>query len=266
MAKLMRLIESLFLPAIAIVSLVVSLGDVFNFFHLIPANQVPMLILVLLSMGLGTLVAILNKCNETANKMEHLLSKAELEQMEAIIAQINPDLRKVLGDSFFAGMFHTLQTAMQESKVQVNDSNSFRLNFKHMLRAYPTATFLSTSSLATSYLWNEKDMQEALARFIRDGGRIKQIFFVHGPEEAAKPSMHVTLDLLKGIGITVRIVDSTHVPANLKQYFIVESRRKIGWDVSVSDQEHGGMSVITAAPAITENYCKTFETLWESAE
>jgi hypothetical protein len=266
MAKFMRFIEVLLLPAIAIVSLVVSLGDVFNFFHLIPASQVPMIILVITSMGLGTLAVILNKCNEMQSKLESLLSKAELEQMKEIIAHINPDLRKVLGNNFFSGMLHTLQTAMKDSKVQVNDSSSFRLNFKHMLRAYPTATFLSTSSLATSYLWNEKDMEDALARFIYEGGKIKQIFFVRGPEEAASAEMQVALDLLKKIGITVRTVNGTRIPASLKQYFIVESRRKIGWDIPVNDQGYVGLSVITADATVTTNYCKMFETLWESAE
>lgn len=266
MMKFMRLIEGLLLPTVAVISLVVSLGGMFNLFHFVPANQVPMLILALLSMDLGTLAIILNKSNEIQNKLENLLSKAEMEQMKAIITQISPDLRKVLGDAFFANMFHTLQMAMKDSKVQVNDSSSFRLNFKRMLKAYPNATFLSTSSLATSYLWNEKDMEEALARFIREGGRIKQIFFVRGPEEAAKPEVEITLALLKKIGIDVRIVDRLRIPADLKQYFIVESRRKVGWDISVNDQGHGGMSVITAAPTTTSKYHKTFETLWESTE
>ncbi len=266
MTKFMRFIEVLLLPTIAIVSLVVSLGDIFNFFHLIAASQVPMIILVITSMGLGTLAAILNKSNETQGKLENLLSKAEMEQMEEIIMHINPDLRKVLGNNFFSGMFHTLQIAMKDSKVQVNDSSSFRLNFKRMLKAYSTATFLSTSSLATSYLWNEKDMEDALARFISEGGKIKQIFFVRSLEEAASAEMQVTLDLLKKIGISVRIVDSTRIPASLKQYFIVESRKKIGWDIPVNDRGHVGLSVITANAAVTANYCKIFETLWESAE
>jgi len=266
MTKFMRFIEALLLPTIAIVSAVISLGDVFNVFHLIPSNQVPMIILVITSMGLGTLAVIMNKCNEMQDKLENLLSKAELEQMKEMITHINPDLRKVLGNNFFSGMFHTLQTALKESKVQLSDSSTFRLNFKHMLRAYPKATLLSTSSLATSYLWNEKDMEDALARFIHEGGKIKQIFFVRSPEEAASPEMQVTLDLLKKIGITIRIVNSTRIPANLKQYFIVEARRKIGWDIPVNDQGHVGLSVITANPAVTANYCKIFETLWEIAE
>lgn len=266
MTKFIRFIEVLLLPAIAIVSLVVSLGDVFNFFHLIPASQVPMIILVIMSMGLGALAVILSKCNEMLSKLETLLSKAELEQMQEIITHINPDLRKVLGNNFFSGMFHTLQMAMKDSKVQVSDGSSFRLNFKHMLKAYPTATFLSTSSLATSYLWNEKDMQDALTRFIHEGGKIKQIFFVQSLEEAASAEMQVTIDLLKKIGITVRIANSTRTPANLKQYFIVESRRKIGWDIPVNDQGHVGLSIITANATVTANYCKMFETLWESNE
>ncbi len=196
MTKFMRFIEALLLPTIAIVSAVISLGDVFNVFHLIPSNQVPMIILVITSMGLGTLAVIMNKCNEMQDKLE----------------------------------------------------------------------LLSTSSLATSYLWNEKDMEDALARFIHEGGKIKQIFFVRSPEEAASPEMQVTLDLLKKIGITIRIVNSTRIPANLKQYFIVEARRKIGWDIPVNDQGHVGLSVITANPAVTANYCKIFETLWEIAE
>ena len=266
MTKFMRFIEVLFLPAVALVSLVVSLGDVFNLFHLIPAGQLPTIIMLMASMGLGTLAVIVNKCNEMQSKLENLLSKAELEQMKEFIVHINPDLRKVLGDSFFAGMFNTLQTALKDSKVQVNDSSSFRLNFKHMLKAYPTATFLSTSSLATSYLWNEKDMEAALARFIHEGGKIKQIFYVRSLEEAASVEMQTTLGLLKKIGITVRIVNSTRIPANLKQYFIVESRGKIGWDIPVDDQGYVGASVITAAPTVTADYRKTFETLWESAE
>lgn len=266
MTKFMRFIEVLFLPAIALVSLVVSLGDVFNLFHLIPAPQLPTVILVIVSMGLGTLAVIVNKSNEMQSKLENLLLKAELEQMKEFIVHINPDLRKVLGDSYFASMFNTLQTALNESKVQVSDSSSFRLNFKHMLKAYPNATFLSTSSLATSYLWNEKDMETALTRFIHEGGKIKQIFYVRSLEEAASTEMQITLDLLKKIGITVRVVNSANIPASLKQYFIVELRGKIGWEIPVNDQGHVGASVITGAPTETADYRKVFETLWESAE
>jgi hypothetical protein len=109
-------------------------------------------------------------------------------------------------------------------------------------------------------------MEVALTRFIREGGKIKQIFFVRSPEEAASAELQITLELLKKIGITVRIVNSTRIPSSLKQYFIVESRRKIGWDIPVNDQGHVGLSFITAAPAVTANYCKMFETLWESTE
>lgn len=264
MIKFMHFINGLLLPAMAITSLFVSLGDVFNFFHLIPVSQVPMIVLVLVSLMLGALAFIQNKCNEIQHTLEQLQLKTEHEQLKESLAHINLNLLKVIGDGYFSDMFNALETAIKSGKVQVNDSSSFRLNFKRMLKAFPNATFLSTSSLATSYLWNEKDMEEALSRFIREGGKIKQIFFVRSAEEAASKEMQVTLNLLKKIGIMVRVVNSATTPAYLKRYFIVESRRKIGWDIPINDQGHVGMSVITANTTATVEYCKMFETLWEN--
>lgn len=260
----MDFIDGLFLPAIAIVSLFVSLGDVFNFFHLIPVNQVSMVILVLVSMMLGALAFIQNKCNEMQHLLKQILLKAEQEQLKESLAHISPNLLKVVGDDYFSGMFDAMDKAIEDSKIYVNDSNNFRLNFKRMLRSFPSSTFLSTSSLATSYLWNEKDMEDALTRFIHEGGKINQVFFVRSAEEGASKEMQVTLDLLKKIGITVRIIQSEGIPAHLKRYFIVESHKKIGWDIPINDQGHVGLSVITANETATTNYCKMFEMLWES--
>lgn len=264
MVKLAHIIEGLLLPGLAIVTLFVSMGDVFNFFHLIPVSQVPMILLILISLMLGTLAFIQNKCSEMLHMLEQLLVKTEQEQLRKNLARINPGLRKIVGDDYFPGLFQALETAITTGKVQVNGSSSFRLNFKRMLKAFPNATLLSTSSLATSYLWNEKDMEDALTHFINEGGKIKQIFFVRGAEEAASVEMQATLDLLNKIGITVHMVDSSRIPAHMKRYFIVESRGKIGWNIPVNDQGQVGLSEITADTAVTANYCKLFKTLWES--
>src|SRR5713226_4654699 len=133
MSKFMHFIEVLLLPAIAITALVISLGDMFNIFHLIPVGQIPMLILLTTSMALGSLSFIQNKSNEMHRDLERLLSKAELERMDEIIAQIDPDLRKVLSNDYFASILNFLQTAMKDHKVQVNDSTHFRFYFSQML-------------------------------------------------------------------------------------------------------------------------------------
>lgn len=265
MSKFIRLIEALLLPAIAIISLVVSLGDLFNVFHLVPLGQIPLLIMLITSMGLGSLSIIQNKSNEMQRDLERLLAKAELERMDEIIAQISLDLRKVLSDDYFASILKSLRVAMKEQRVQVNNPTRFPFYFKQMLQSYPKATFLSTSSLATSYLWNDEEIEYALTCFIHGGGRIKQILFVKDLEELASVEMKAVLDLLEKIGITVRVVNSSYVPSNLKKYFFVESRKKIAWEISVDNQRHMGSSVVTADEQTTTNYYKIFEKLWENA-
>lgn len=265
MSKFIRLLEALLLPIIAIISLVVSLGDLFNIFHLIPSGQIPILIMLIVSMALGSLSIIQNKSNEMQHDLERLLAKAELEHMDEIIAQINPDLRKVLSDDYFASILKALQIAMKDKRVQVNNSTRFRFSFKQMLQSYPKATFLSTGSLATPYLWNDKEIVHALTCFIHSGGRIKQILFVKDLEELASVEMKAALDLLEKIGITVRVVNSSHVPSDLKKYFFVESRKKIAWEIPIDNQGHVELSVVTAEEQTTTNYYKIFEKLWENA-
>lgn len=265
MSKFIRFIEAMLLPAIAVISLAVSLADLFNIFHLIPLAQIPMLIMLITSMALGSLSFIQNKCNEMHHDLQRLLAKAELERMDEIIAQINPDLRKVLSDDYFVNILKFLQTAMKDQRVQVNDPTRFRFYFKQMLQSYPKATFLSTSSLATSYLWNDKEIEHALTCFINGGGKIKQILFVKDLEELASVEMKAVLDLLEEIGIIVRVVNSAHIPPDLKKYFFVESRKKMAWEIPVDNQGHVGSSVVTTDEQTIVNYYKNFEKLWESA-
>jgi len=265
MSKFIRLMEALLLPAIAIISLVVSLGDLFSVFHLVQSSQIPMLIMVIMSMALGSLSMIQNKGNEMQRDLERLLAKEELERMDEIIAQMNLDLRKVLSDDYFASILKSLQVAIKEQRVQMNNPTRFRFYFKQMLQSYPRATFLSTSSLATSYLWDDKEIVYALTCFIHNGGRIKQILFVKDLEELASVEMKAVLDLLEKIGITVRIVNSSHVPSDLRKYFFVESRKRIAWEIPVDDQGHVGSSVVTADEQTTANYYKIFVKLWGNA-
>jgi len=261
MPKFIHLTETLVLPVTALSSSVISLGDMFNIFHLIPASQIPWLIVLLIAMGLGSLSLIQIRCSEMQHNIDRLLSKAELEDIDEVILQINSELRKVLSDDFFAKIPILLKTAMKEHRVQVNDLNDFHFAFKHMLQSYPRATFLSTSSLATSYLWNNSEIVDAISCFIHGGGKIKQIFFVKSLDELASSEVIAVLDLIQKMGINVKVVNSTHVPAEFKRYFFVESRKKIAWEIPVDNQGHVGSSVLTANEQTITNYYKNFEKL-----
>jgi hypothetical protein len=264
MSKLLHFIEELILPLIALISTIVSVGDLFNLFHLVPPGNIPMLILLIVSMALGSLCFIQNKCNEIHHDLQRLLSRPELDHMKETIAQINPDLRRVLHDDYFLNIVDFFHTVVNEGKVQVNDFSRFRLYLKHTLQAFSKATFLLTSSLTTPYLWKKRDIEDALKDFICTGGRIKQIFFVKSPAELASQEIQAMLAHQQNIGIEVHIVDSTSIPDNLKQYFFVESRKKFAWEIPIDHEGHVGSSVITANKQVTGNYCTIFEKLWNN--
>src|SRR5207244_3773365 len=104
--KLLHIIEALILPSIAIVTSIISVGDLFNIFHLIPAGNIPMLTLLLVSMALGSLCFIQNMCREIQRDLERLLCRTELEHMEETILQIHPALLRALNDDFFLDLVH----------------------------------------------------------------------------------------------------------------------------------------------------------------
>src|SRR5260370_74161 len=149
MTRLIKLIEELLFPIIAIASLLVSLADLFGLFHLIPAGTVPMLTLLLVSLALNSLVVIQKRTNEILERTQLLLSGIAIEQMakEAIV-QIDPCLRKVMQDDYFFDVVGFLSTAIKENKVPVNDIARLRYYYNRTLQCFPRAIFLSTNSVS----------------------------------------------------------------------------------------------------------------------
>ncbi len=201
--------------------------------------------------------------DEMPNDIDELLSA--LKHINTIVALKSPELHNVLGDAFFSDMLHALQTTMKEGKIQFNDLTNFRCFFMRILQAHPGAAFCATNSLATSHLWNERGMKEALKVFIRDGGTIEQIFFVKSLEEIASSAVETILDSLQEIGIKMSIASNEQIPAGCERLFLVESTGKVAWELLVDDQGHMGF-VITTDQQATANYCQIFDQLKQQAQ
>lgn len=266
MSKLLHLIEVLLIPLIAMISMVVSLGDLFDIFHLVSTSRLPMLILLIMSMALGSLSFIQSKCNEMQREIESLSSKMDLERMSKLLGQIDPDLRKVLNDDYFLSKLGFLQTAVVESKVHLNEVAHFRFYFQQTLHCYPKATFFLTSSIATSYLWKDTDIENAFIHFIRGGGKVKQIFFVKSSEECNSPDVQAILEHQRDIDIEINVINSTSIPGDLKKYFLVESERRLAWELSVDEEGHLREGVVIANKQIAADYCKVFERLLSNTQ
>jgi hypothetical protein len=148
------------------------------------------------------------------------------------------------------------------SAERTHNHAEFRLDFQRMLKAFPHTTLLSTNSRATFHLWNERSMFDALTRFIQEGGRIEQFFFVKDLEEATSAETKTMLDLLETAGITLHPMFSSSLSSEGKKHFIIESQEKFGWEIFIDEQGRAGMShPISDEQAIT-HYQQIFENLW----
>lgn len=260
MSHFFSMFGRLLLPAAAVISLVVSLGDLSGIFHLFPSAQLSFLLLMITLLSLGMVGFIQNKCTQIGRDLALLLGKTELKRMDEVIAHIDLNLRKVWGDDYFAHMGNLLQTAIEERRVAVDD---FGFSFKQLLRAYPKATFLSTNSLGISHLWTNKDIAQALSDFIQAGGQIRQIFFVQSLEDEASVEMRVALDHLKKIGICVQVVGCIGHPCDLRAFFFIEAGKKIAWEIPIDQKGQIGASVVTADEQIIARYKAIFTDLWK---
>lgn len=265
MSKLVRCIEELLFPLIAATSLLVSLADLFGLFHLIPASSIPLLTLLLVSLVLNSLVVIQRRCAEMLERTHRLLSNIVLEQMaKEVLAQIDPNLLRALKDDYFLDVIEFLQTAIKESKVQVNDIARLRYYYIRTMHCYPKATFLSSNSSAISYLWEDHAIEDATAVFIRNGGKMKRIILVKDNQELASQELQEKVERQRKIGVQIYIVNGNATPADLKKNFLVESKGKIAWEMQVDHGDHVGASTVTTNKRVTSGYCRIFEKLRES--
>ena len=261
MTRFTKLIEAMLIPAITIICLLVSIADFFGLLNLIPANRIPMLTLLLMSLALSSLSFVHSRSKEAHQDVQRLLSKVEPEHLGRVLQQVDPLLRKVLKDDYFIDILEFFQTAIEQGRVQLNDATRFRFYFIRTLQCFPKATFLSTMS----YLWKDPIIEDAVARFIKNGGKIEQVvFMVKKVEEPCSPATQTMVDRLQKIGVQVHIVNGTATPGDLKKNFIAESKGKIAWETFVDDDGHVESSTVTTNKHSTASYCRIFEKLRES--
>ena len=262
MSRFLSILERSLLPVAAVISLAVSLGDLSGLFHMFPSAQMSFLLLMITLLALGTVGAIQNKYTQTGRARALFSGKTELKRMDDVIAHIDLNLRKVWGDDYFAHMGSLLQMAIEERRVEVDD---FAFYFKQLLRAYPQATFLSTSSLSISHLWINRDVEQALTGFIQAGGRVKQLFFVQSLEDEASVEMRVALGYLKKIGMCVQVVGSAEHLCDPGTFFFVDSDKRIAWEIPLNQQGRIGASIVTADERAIARYTEMFSNVWQSA-
>jgi hypothetical protein len=182
--------------------------------------------------------------------------------MRRSLEQVDSNLRKVFEEDFL-DLLGSFKLAVHESKIRLNDGLRYQYYFLRTLQSYPKATFLATSYPTSSYLWKSKEIEDAMARFINNGGKIVRIFFVKGADELNLPEVQAIMRRQYEIGVKVYITYINLTPNELRRNLFVEAKGKIGWETFMHNEQQLGPCEATTNQQETQRYCRIIRTLLE---
>lgn len=270
-AKHKRPIEEYIFYAAAGLSGVVSLLDLLGLLDAIPwlGTRIPTITLLLVSVLLGYLTSgVVNKLDTLEASIAGLRSYIMQETAERIAnlrKQLDPNLDAVFGEHI-SDLLASIESAVKKRTFAFHDVDLFRYFYKRTLEVYPRATFLATSLPYQRYFWKNQPIEQAIARFIASGGRMKRIFFIGTPEELDNNEVKEILSIQCEIGVEVYIADAEAVPAHLRRFFLVEDKGRVAWEVFIGPDNRIVNIVATSDPSATRKYRRMFQELLELPE
>src|SRR6266487_5153369 len=165
---------------------------------------------------------------------------------------------------FFTGLLSPLQIALEEQVVHFREGNQFRLYYASTLKNYASETFLCSTTMKTFSIWLDTSISAANARFIKAGGKIRQIVFIKSGDDVSSVEFQKFVLHQKSIGVEIFIASmsmDTHVLMIelLRKDLFVGTRAPVAWEVFVDDSENIGLSVLIVNPSKIEDYRRVLD-------
>lgn len=246
----------------------VSLLDLLGLLDAVPwlAAHIPTLTLLLVSILLGYMTSgIVSKLGVLESSVLDLRSYIHQETTEKIAnlrSQLDPNLDVIFGEHI-SDLLTSVERAVKRRTFEFHDIDLFRYFYKRTLEAYPHATFLATSLPYQRYFWKNQPMEQAMARFITSGGKIKRVFFISHPEELDDGEVKEILSSQVELGVETYIADARVAPAHLRRFFVVETKGRIAWEVFIGPDSRIVSVVATSDSTETEKYARMYKELLE---
>lgn len=217
----------------AYAALVLSLLDMlgltnFQWFE----KNIPKLSLTLISLVLVYVT------QESRGILQSILKEIRLplvEKLASMRRNLNPTTDAIFGGRF-ESMIKILDDALAEKAIQCNDVDEFRHFYKRTLEVFSKAHLCATSLPYREYFWSgdqNSKMEEAVQRFIAQGGTMKRIFFVTDEKYKSDAEVRKIIDSQIKMGVETYILDPAFVPGELLSYFVVDDDCRIAWEVTV---------------------------------
>jgi hypothetical protein len=219
-------------------------------------SEMPMILLLIF------VILIAFRIEQLGSEMTEQLRKVlafnegnDIERIRRIRERLDPRFDSVFGKHITKSV-DNLVTAVQRGKLELSDQYEFRSLYKETLENFPNSEFLATSIPSKSYFWRDPSIDEAIARFIKNGGKMRRIFFVKDREVQKNSEAWEIMARQEAMGVHVYIAYADEVPREYYKLFLVESRRKFVWSVEIGVKNEITTVVGESDPDAVEQYFK----------
>jgi hypothetical protein len=244
--------------AIVFISVVISVLDFFGLLDKIPwlGPNIPTFTFLLV----GILLQYMIKLQSSMIDLRAFVQQDITEKISALRKHLDPNLDMIFGEHI-SDLLTNVEHAIKDRTFEFHDMDLFRYFYKRTLEVYPRTTFLATSLPYQRYFWKNQPMEQAIARFINSGGKMKRIFFIANEEELNNEEVKEILSAQVKLGVDTYIVDIRMVPAQLRRFFLVEAEGKIAWEVFIGPDHRIVRIEATSDPSKTEKFNMIFQDL-----
>lgn len=263
--KLKKIIGLFFICTTVFFSGLVSVLDLFGLLDSEPSlkSRIPTITLLLISMLLGYIAWVGSRVDSIESSMHTLqahINQDTIEKIKSLRHQLDKNLEIIYGD-MISSSISNFERALKERTIHFNDLELFRYLYKRTLEKYPRATFLATSLPYERFFWKNQMMEDAIRKFIDDGGTMKRIFFVKNLEEQNDEEVSQVISAQCSIGVEVYVTVKDKIPRNLRKIFVVDQEKRIAWEVTVDQDSEITEVTATSNPRFIDEYIQCFESL-----
>ena len=164
--------------------------------------------------------------------IKEAIESHQVENLSNLYNRLDPCLAGVFGDEVKEKL-EAIRRAIVDKRITFYDQDRFVGYYRKLLKLYPGATFHATGLPYKRYFWTAANLK-MIEDFIAAGGKFSRIFYLsEGDSENAE--VREILEAQCRMGVEVYTCDQREVAPKLKKgrYYVVETKKRIGWELSV---------------------------------
>lgn len=240
---------------VTVLSVAHLLPDTWEKTHL---GAIALALAVLAALMVGALALRLEQISNAIAELRTQSENNTLQALSDLRKQIDPNLEAIFGD-YVTSVIENMQFLIRERTLELTDIDMFRSYYKKAFEQYTGSTFFATSTPSVLFFWSGPSIVQSMAAFIKAGGTIKRIFFLESEADLQKEEIRNILVSQDEVGVEVYTVLIRDVTPEFQKYVMVDSHKKIGWELFVGPGGKIRSAKLTSKPEVLENSKRVFD-------